>query len=602
MTTDPRQVDVLIVGAGPVGLITAFQLAKFGGISVAIIEKNPKSIQDAYGRAITLYPRSSEMLDQLGLAEELAQQCFACRETATYNSHGEEVHGRGWSFMETGMSDTAWNFALVLRQKYQEDVFRRALREYGVEVEAPVRLDGIVVDESIPLLQHRVTATVHDELTSERKTIKCKFVIGCDGGHSSVRRLMDIPFHGLTTADKWVRVDGLVETNVPRPRTYCAIESPTHGNVLWVGLDRGRTRIGYAFTQDREKAYEVFDEAAAVKEAIAAVKPFDVTFLTVDWWTIYSVGQRIAETFEKKDCIFLAGDACHTHSSGAAQGMNTGIHDSVNLAWKLSLVLRRLARTDILQTYQAERMPNVQRLIQYDRDISRLMTNRLPEDWQGDPEADVNAILGQVMGEAGSFSSGLGIFYELAETSLLSIPGSFTSSKQVVDVQQPVGPGRRAPDVTLLKPGTFESTRLISETPNRSSFYLLLFAGNPLATKATAFADAVDTSTYLSGIQSRGKWASSHAKSVLANNWTGLLECLTVLPQPASSAYEVLGREPLGRAFFDTHEGVAYKRYGVDVGAGCVVLVRPDGWIGTMLSLSESSVREVEMYFSRILL
>lgn len=97
MAADARLVDVLVVGAGPVGLITAYQLFRFGGVSVAIIEKHAKSMQDAYGRAITLYPRSSEMLDQLGLADELAQQCFACRQTVSYNSQGEEVHGRGWN-------------------------------------------------------------------------------------------------------------------------------------------------------------------------------------------------------------------------------------------------------------------------------------------------------------------------------------------------------------------------------------------------------------------------------------------------------------------------------------------------------------------------
>jgi len=131
------------------GLITAFQLARFGhSRSIAIIEKHPKSSQDQYGRAITLYPRSSEILDQLGLADELAQECFACRNTVSYDKDGAEVKGRGWAFMET-MKDTQWDFALVLRQKYQEEIFRRRLKELGVSLEAPVELIQVHVDDSV---------------------------------------------------------------------------------------------------------------------------------------------------------------------------------------------------------------------------------------------------------------------------------------------------------------------------------------------------------------------------------------------------------------------------------------------------------------------
>ena len=500
MAEDIREVDVLVVGAGPVGLVTAYQLARFGGISVAIIEKHAKSMQDNYGRAITLYPRSSEILAQLGLADELAQQCFACRETVAYNSKGEEVHGRGWNFM-TNMKDTAWDFALVLRQKYQEEVFRKAMKRHGVEVEAPVELEQVVIDDSLPIGEYRITATVLDSQTRQTTTIKCKYLIGCDGGRSSVRRILSIPFNGATTEDKWVRIDGPVRTSLPKPRTYCAIESPTHGNVLWAALDRGATRIGYAFTAERAKAYETFDEAAAVKEAIAAVKPFDLEFERVDWWTIYSVGQRIAESFFVKDCVFLAGDACHTHSSGAAQGMNTGLHDSINLAWKLSLVLRNIAYPGILQTYQAERLPNVEKLIKYDKDISRLMTNRLPEGWKGDANADVNILLGEIMQEAGTFSSGLGIFYELHDGNLLSINGSFEYQDELTAVK----PGKRAPDVTLLTPGTFNPTRLIAVTPNVGRFYILILAGHPALTAESGFSRSASTSTVLHHLAANGK-------------------------------------------------------------------------------------------------
>ncbi|KAI0912818.1 FAD binding domain-containing protein [Ustulina deusta] len=570
MAENESLVDVLVVGAGPVGLITAYQLARFGGVSVRIIEKHPKSVQDAYGRAITLFPRTSEMLDQLGLADELLQEAFACRETAAYNSRGEEVHGRGWSFMNE-MKDTAFDFSLVLRQRYQEEIFRKALKRYGVEVEAPVELIGIDIDDTASSSCHSVTATVQDAEKGVLKTIRCKRLVGADGGRSSVRRLLAIPFEGATSEDKWVRIDGYVKTNLPKPRTYCSIESPTHGNVLWVGLDRGATRIGYAFTDDRANAYAEFDEQAAITEAVAAVKPFTLEFEQVYWWTIYTVGQRIAKRFSVDDRVFLVGDACHTHSSGAAQGLNTGIHDTVNLAWKLSLVLRDLALPTLLNTYEIERRPNVQKLIQYDADISRLMTNRLPENWQGEPAADVNEILGQVMEDAGTFSSGLSIAYEpLIDNPLVSISRSFG----------PLKPGMRAPDIPLLKPGTFERTRLIRETPNMGSFYVVFFATERSRGLPKAGFHGVEQSKLLNEyIRNRS------------------ITYLTILPTKVPSVYG-----SLGRAYFDMADNTGYQRYGIDPGRGGVVVIRPDGWICALTSVDTDVPDELEALFRGILL
>ncbi|OWY51366.1 uncharacterized protein AALT_g4652 [Alternaria alternata] len=429
------------------------------------------------------------MLDQLGLADSLAQQCFACRETVNYDKYGNEVEGRGWAFMQN-MKDTKWDFALVLRQKYQEEVFRKALAREGVQLDAPYTLVGIEVIQGVEMGGHRVLATIEHGSTKTKSVVKCRYLVGADGGRSFVRRAMNIPFDGSSSEDKWVRVDGVIETDLPKPRTYCAIESPTHGNVLWAALDRGATRIGFAFTTERQKAYKVFDEAAAVQEAIASVKPFNLSFKQVDWWTIYVVGQRIARSFFVNDSIFLAGDACHTHSSGAAQGMNTGMHDAVNLGWKLSLVLRGLARPDLLHSYEAERLPNVQRLINYDKDISRLMTMQLPEGWTGDPNADPNEILGVVMAEAATFSSGLGIYYE---------PDSYLNLTQTSGVSS-VQPGQRAPDVRLQKPATFEYTRLQTETPNTATFYVVLFAGEVVRTKIAleSFTAAIKKLSWLS--------------------------------------------------------------------------------------------------------
>jgi phenol 2-monooxygenase len=513
------------------------------------------------------------MLDQLDLADQLAQQCFACRQTVNYNKDGIETAGRGWSFMEE-MKDTKWDFALVLRQKYQEDIFRRALKKHGVELDAPCALTDVLILGNVAPGDHRIVATIEHGDTKAKSTVKCRYLVGADGGKSFVRRAMDIPFDGTSSEDKWVRIDGVIESDLPKPRTYCAIESPTHGNVLWAALDHGATRIGFAFTAERQKAYKEFDQEAAVKEAIASVIPFSLKFNTVDWWTIYVVGQRIARSFFVEDCIFLAGDACHTHSSGAAQGMNTGMHDTVNLGWKLSLVLQGLAKPDLLHTYEAERLPNVQKLINYDKDISRLMAMQLPENWTGDPNADPNEVLGAVMKEAAPFSSGLGIYYE--PDAYLNLGTSLVSS---------VKAGQRAPDVSLQKPATFEATRLQTQTPNTATFYIVLFAGDVALTKAS-LASITEVVSSLS-------WLFDPDLP---------LEWLSIFAGPGGpSAFETLGGMPFGRVFYDDDHG-AHRRYGIDVSKGAVLVLRPDGWVGTVIEMDSEAAGKLEKYFSRFLI
>ncbi|KAG9238328.1 FAD binding domain-containing protein [Amylocarpus encephaloides] len=576
-----RSVDVLVVGGGPVGLVTAIQLQHFSNSSspytTLILEKHPKSTQDSYGRAITLYPRTTEMLDQLSLADELAQKSFACRSTVSYDRNGKEVAGRGWSFMEQMGKDswTQWDFALVLRQMYQEDVFRERLKSLGGNLETEKEVVRIDVDESVEIGGFRVRVVLIDGKTGAEEVIVCRYVIGADGGRSFVRRDLEIPFDGETTEDRWVRIDGVVETDMPKSRGYGAIESPTHGNVLWAALDHGATRIGFAFTKERREKYETFDEAAAVAEAIESVKPFKLSFKQIDWFTVYSVGQRVARNFYTKDCIFLAGDACHTHSSGAAQGMNAGIHDAVNLAWKLNMVLQKQASHSILSTYEDERRPNVQKLINYDKEISRLMTMQLPWNWKGDPKADPNEILGLVMAEASAFTSGLSISFN---ENLLNVRGSFSLGN--------LGPiaGCRGPDAKLFKPGSFEATRLHKELPSNSKFYVIVFTGDP-----------DDTKSHLSTFFAAVKSSSVFQKKSLPIKWT------TIAAKAGPSAYELLGVMPLGRIYYDVEE-TAHLRYGVDSKEGGVFVLRPDGWIGTAAPLKTETVKELETYLRNILI
>lgn len=351
---------------------------------------------------------------------------------------------------------------------------------------------------------------------------------------------------------------------------YCnrAIESRTHGNVLWAPLDRGATRIGYALTPEiLAKHPGGITEEVAVEEAVASMAPFKVRFSEVHWWTVYTIGQRIARDFSAKDRVFLCGDAAHTHSSGAAQGLNTGIHDAVNLAWKLALQIRRLSKAPVLETYSAERLTAVQKLIDYDRDISTLMTHKWPSWYTGDRSADPYLILGDIFDKAADFNTGLGITYP---ANVLNQPSG---------VQLSVAPGSRPPDLDLTMPGTNRSVRLQSVTPNMAKFWVVVFTGKVESTSESLRA----LSDYLE--------ASPGLKDHAAIGW------VTISESVGCSTYEAIGMEPLGSMYFDP-QGKAHGKIGVDMGTGCALILRPDGLVGAGGPLSGTWI---EGFFSGVL-
>ena len=548
-----------------------------------------------------------EMLEQVGLGSKIAQQCFACRTAVGYDSNGNEIKGRGWSFVED-IPDTTWNFATICRQKFVEEIYRKELEGLGVSVYSPVDFKDLTIDHSVPQGEHRVMATVLDVATDQDYQIKCRYLIGADGSRTAVRRAASIESDGDSTEDRWVRIDGVLDTDMPKARSYGAIESPIYGNVLWIPLDHNATRIGYHMSEARQNLYDGgFTQEIAVKEAKEAVKPFHIEYKQVDWASVYIVGQRVARHFFTQGCIFLAGDACHTHSSGAGQGMNAGTHDAVNLAWKLSLVLRGIAKPDLLDTYEHERRPNAQKLIDYDKDISVLISKRLPKSWTGDPGADPNVVLGQILQEAKGFNTGLTIGYERNVLNHDDQRGSgIKSLTPIHTMPSPATPGYRGPDVILATPATFESLRLYKLTPNNTRFYILLFAGEPsvTATFLSRFASALASSSLFS----RPRLPPSNAQSsgdisyLSASTETSLpMDFITILATKGASVWEMMGNmPPLGSAYFDPDHS-AHERYGIDVKEGSVVVLRPDGWIGMKIPVNADAVKKIEVYFSGFL-
>jgi len=549
--------DVIICGGGPVGLLLAYQLARLG-ISALTIEQFDKTQQDMYGRASTLYPRTIEMLDQLDLLDEMAQVGLIGRASVTYKD-GQRIQDRGWDFLHT-LSDTYLAYCLNIRQKYSENIFRTALEQHGGRVNAGWTLKNFVLNNDTD--DYKVSAEIIDQ-SGTTVAVKSKYIIGADGGKSSVRQIAGIPFIGEKSAFQWVRIDAVINTDMPQSRVgFGAIESATHGNVLWVALDHGRSRIGFALPKAlREQYGESITEEIVKQEAAKAMAPFKIEFVSVDWWTLYSIGQRVADTFQHQDRIILAGDAAHTHSSGAAQGMNTGVHDAVNLAWKLGGVLKGWYKSEVLKTYSPERRAVAQHLIELDKTISTLISGQIPESYTGNVhDGDANSILLDVINSSAQFTVGLGIAYE--PDKFLNKAAGFAS----------VRAGRRAPDVLVQKPGSRLSTRLYELTKNNGKFWIVVFAGEPLR-----------TATNLKALRTYLDSADSFTKRL-----TNAFDFLTIIAGTGLQPDETLSVERFGRACYDVDHS-AYTRYGISTAEGAIVVLRPDGILAFAAGLDQGA-------------
>ena len=241
------------------------------------------------------------------------------------------------------------------------------------------------------------------------------------------------------------------------------------------------------------------------------------------------------------------GDAGHTHSSGAAQGMNTGMHDAVNLGWKLAGVLKGLYKPCVLETYSPERRSNAEHLINLDKQVASLISGKIPKEYTG-TSVDPNLALDDLLESASQFTIGLGVHY--------TEDGVLNQSTNIASVK----PGHRGPDVVVRKPGSSLSTRLYELTKNDGKFWIVVFAGSPVVTKASLHA----LRSYLDG----------------ANSFTKLLvpayNLLTIVAGPGLQPDEALGVEKFGNAYYDVDHS-AHNRYGITASQGGVVVLRPDG-------------------------
>lgn len=569
-----HEVDALICGGGPVGLLIAYCLARYD-VSTYVAEQHDKVKQTMHGRAAMIAPRSLEMLDQLDLADALGQIGFVVRGQKYYR---EGKMDDNLSAPSTGITDTFFDYCLLCRQRYTEATIREAYtRISGNEVHYGTKVIDTLVARTPTASTYPVTTRL--SVTNDQEMlVKSKYIIGADGGSSTVRSLAGIPFPGERNSRYWVRIDGRVRTDMPSARSgICGLDSPTHGSILWACLDHGSTRIGFALPPHIwEQHGRNITQDIVMAQAVEALRPFFLEFDSVEWWTLYSVGQRLAERYRSKDRIFLEGDAAHTHSSGAAQGMNTGLHDAVNLSWKLAGDIKGYFKPEVLASYESERRPVAEKIIQQDRVISVLTGGEIPDGLQYEGK-DAATLLSEFYRTNVRLNTGLGIDYGADGKVNVAAPEDLNISVQA---------GCRAPDVLVQRPGPRVPVRLLSLVKNDAvSFTILVFCGDPMHTAASiqAFRDYLDSEE-----------SFSHRYSPALFGYMTII----AMANDNGAAEEAVGCPGFGTLVYDV-DGSVHGRYGIEISCGAVVVLRPDGTVGTAVSLTDSE--GFRRYFEGIL-
>jgi 2-polyprenyl-6-methoxyphenol hydroxylase-like FAD-dependent oxidoreductase len=515
-----EQIGVLIVGAGPTGLTLAAQLHAHGA-SVRIVDRQLDRVHES--RALAVQPRTLEVLRTLGISEKLVERG---NDAVQLRLHfGERVVPI--RLFDVGLEDTAYPFLLFVSQAETEAVLNEHLAEHGIEVERGVELVTFTAGE-----QH-VTCTLRHRNGSTEQ-VRARYLVGCDGAHSSARQGAAIPFEGGRYPHTFVLGDLEIDGELEREAAHTFIG--TAGMLFFFPLGRPATwrmagmRPLVHGTGEHEQ--EPGEPSLAELQAIAdAFTGGGLRLRDPVWLTYFRLHHRHATRY-RAGRVFLAGDAAHIHSPAGAQGMNTGIQDAWNLGWKLALVDRGVADQALLDSYEAERRPVGRLVLRFTDRATAIATS---------PSPLVRLMRAQVVPRLAPLALRSKRGRELVYRTLSQLAVSYRHSPAVGEGQPALdrGPkaGDRLPDARIARDGQISSLQEALATP---TFHLLL-CGSPV-----------------------DDWNANQV-AALQDRYAGLV------------AIHRLFREAAPAVLHDV-DGQAFARLGVERAAH--FLIRPDGYVG----------------------
>jgi 2-polyprenyl-6-methoxyphenol hydroxylase-like FAD-dependent oxidoreductase len=354
---------VLVVGAGPVGLVLACELAR-RDVPLRVIDKLPEPTDES--RAIVIHARSLEMMERVGVADALIAS--GVRTNAFEFLDGSETLGR----VELGTVDSPYPFTISTAQTETERVLTERLEELGTTVERGVELVGLVQDDD------QVRSTVRDA-DGREEVVVSSWVGGADGSHSTVRDQVGTKLEGSFKGERFLLGDVEADCELDSDVIHAFFTTTEPPLLVFPMLGR-RLRLIAQLTDERGEAEPTLE----LLQQVADQRAPGIALRSAHWLTVFEIHHGQVPAY-RHGRAFLAGDAAHIHSPAGGQGMNTGMQDAFNLGWKLALVSSGKAPSGLLDSYHAERYSVATRVIEmstkmtvlgtFDSNLSRRLRN-----------------------------------------------------------------------------------------------------------------------------------------------------------------------------------------------------------------------------------
>ncbi|TKA83165.1 hypothetical protein B0A55_00697 [Friedmanniomyces simplex] len=616
--------DIVIIGAGPVGLLLSTCLARWG-YKIKHIDMRP--VPTVTGRADGIQPRSLDLLRNMGLKRAImANEPAKVYEVAFWDpaENSKGIHRTGTWASCPKFIDARYPFTTLLHQGLIERVFISDLEQNGVKIQRPWRITGFSsdgVDKHYP-----VEVSIAHVDGDEQETVRAKYLFSGEGARSFVREQLGVGItHKDPIAHVWGVMDGVVRTNFPDIKMKCTIHSDA-GSIMVIPREANMVRLYIQVASSTDADWNPRKTATTEQVQEAAKKilaPYWIEWDRVEWYSVYPIGQGIADRYTLDERVFMGGDCCHTHSPKAGQGMNTAFLDAQNLAWKIHHVESGFADRSILKSYEGERKLIAESLLNFDSQYAKLFSQRQPPAGEvghaskhatGDEQVEENEFI-KMFKASCEFTSGYGVAYDEnifnwsdshpAKSSL------FLSEKAGSTTQRP---GRILSPATVTRVADANVVHLEQEIPLNGSYRIYLFAGKPSVTKK-----AVDD--FAANLKKKGSFFSSYTRpdadqisyherhnphslfftiNTIFNAPRPDIEVRALLPELLARYFDHVYADDIWDQRVPNAKAAAHAKMGLSEEEGGVVIVRPDGYVGCAVKLVEGSgtVDALNEYFA----